>query len=71
MARLMPDTVKTLALELYDYTLTDEAAAAVAHMVGAIAAQSRRLEQLDLAGVQPPFGYPTLIAQANRLSGRR
>jgi len=71
MARLMPDTVKTLALELYDYTLSDEGAAAVAHMVGAIAAQSRRLEQLNLAGLQPHFGYPTLIAQANRLSGRR
>jgi len=70
MARLSPDTVKLLAHELYDYRLADEAAASVAHMVGAIAAHSRRLEDLGLAGLQPPFGYPTLIAEANHLRRR-
>jgi hypothetical protein len=71
MARLTPETVKTLARELYDYPLADDAAASVAHMVGAIAAHSRRLESLGLAGLQPPFGYPTLIAEADRVSRRR
>ena len=70
MARLTPGTVKTLAHELYDYRLTDDAAASVAHMVGAIAAHSRRLENLGLAGLQPPFGYPSLIAEANRCRRR-
>jgi hypothetical protein len=55
-----------LAQQLYDYNLSDEAAEAVAHMVGAMAAHSRRLEALNLTGLQPPFGYPTLIAEAER-----
>jgi hypothetical protein len=28
---------------------------------------SRRLHGIGLAGVQPPFGYPTLCAEAARL----
>jgi hypothetical protein len=46
--------------------LSDDAAEAVAHMVGAMATYSRRLEALNLTGLQPPFGYPTLIAEAER-----
>ncbi|MGH7915896.1 MAG: hypothetical protein ACREQE_00390 [Candidatus Binataceae bacterium] len=70
MAKLSADTVKKMALELYDYQLTDDAAAAVAHMVGAMATYSQRLESLDLAGIQPPLGYPTLQAEADRLRRR-
>lgn len=66
MARLTPDTVKTLAQELYDYHLADDAAASVARMIGAITTYSRRLENLSLSGLQPPFGYPTLVEEANR-----
>jgi hypothetical protein len=66
MARLTGPAVKMLAQQLYDYDLSDEAAEAVAHMVGAMAAYSRRLEALNLTGLQPPFGYPTLIAEAER-----
>jgi hypothetical protein len=32
--------------------------------------RSRRLGNLDLSGVQPPFGYPTLLAEAERLRKR-
>ncbi len=42
MARLTPDTVKALARELYEYEFSDEAAAAVAHMIGAMASYTRR-----------------------------
>jgi hypothetical protein len=66
MERLTADTVKALARQLYDYRLDDEAAASIAHMVGAMAAYSHRLEALGLQGLQPPFGYPTLIAEAER-----
>jgi len=66
MARLTGSAVKMLAHELYDYTLSDDAAEAVAHMIGAMATYSRRLEALDLSGRQPPFGYPTLIAEAEQ-----
>ena len=67
MARLTGEAVKTLARQLYDYDLSDDAAEAVAHMVGAMATYSRRLAALNLTGVQPPFGYPTLLAQAEAL----
>jgi hypothetical protein len=66
MGRLTGAALKLLAQQLYDYNLSDEAADAVAHMVGAMATYSRRLEALELTGVQPPFGYPTLIAEAER-----
>lgn len=70
MERLTPDTVRMLARQLYDYTLDDEAAASIAHMVGAMAAYSRRLESLGMSGLQPPFGYATLLAEAERARNR-
>jgi hypothetical protein len=70
MARLTGEAVKMLAMQLYDYSIADDAAEAVAHMVGAMATNSRRLETLNLAGLQPPFGYPTLLAQAEGLARR-
>jgi hypothetical protein len=66
MARLTAPAVKMLAQQLYDYDLSDDAAEAVAHMVGAMATYSQRLTALNLTGLQPPFGYPTLIAEAER-----
>ena len=66
MARLTGPAVKMIAEQLYDYNLSDDAAEAVAHMIGAMATYSRRLEALNLGGLQPPFGYPTLIAEAER-----
>jgi hypothetical protein len=68
MAHLTAATVRSLALELFDYTFADDdAAAAVAHIVGAMANYSRRLHALGLTGVQPPFAYPTMLAEADRL----
>jgi hypothetical protein len=64
MPRLTAQAVKMLAQQLYDYELADEAAETVAHMVGAMATYSRRLESANLTGLQPPFGYPVLIAGA-------
>ena len=66
MARLTGPAVKMLAQQLYDYELSDDSAEAVAHMIGAMATYSRRLQSLNLSGLQPPFGYPTLIAEAER-----
>ena len=70
MARVTPDAVQKLAEQLHEYKLTDEAASTVAHMVGAMAAYSRRLTELKLSGLQAPLGYPTLIAEAGRLRRR-
>jgi hypothetical protein len=66
MARLTGSAVRLLAQQLYDYNLSDDAAEAIAHMIGAMATYSRRLQALELAGLQPPFGYPTLLREAER-----
>ena len=70
MARVTPDTVQKLAQQLYEYELSNEAAPTIAHMIGAMAAYSRRLTELKLSGLQAPLGYPTLIAEAGRLRPR-
>lgn len=67
MARLTPEAVKMIAQQLYDYEMSDDSAATVAHMVGAMATYSKRLDTIKIAGLQPPFGYPTLIAEAERI----
>lgn len=67
MAKLTAETVKALAEQLYDYKLADDAAESIAHMVGAMATYSRRLESLNLTGIQPPLGYATLQAEADRI----
>jgi hypothetical protein len=70
MAKLTAQTAKAMARELYGYELTDESAEAVANAAGAMVTHSRRLGNLDLSGVQPPFGYPTLLAEAERIRKR-
>ena len=67
MAKFTAVTARLLARELYDYEFTEEAAASVAHIVGAMANYSRRLHGIGLMGLQPPFGYPTLRTEADRL----
>ena len=67
MALLNAPTVRALALELFDYQLSEDAAASVAHIVGAMASYSRRLHGIGLGGVQPPFGYPFILAEADRI----
>jgi len=44
MARLSAEAVKLIAKQLYDYELSDDAAGAVAHMVGAMTPYAERLE---------------------------
>ena len=70
MAQFTPETAKAIALELYDYTLSDEAARMVAGGAGAMMSNARVLAALDLTEVEPPFGYPMLLAEAARLKSR-
>jgi hypothetical protein len=67
MAKFSAATVQLLARELYDCEFSDESAAAVAHVIGAMASYSRRLHGIGLMGLQSPFGYPTLQAEADRI----
>jgi hypothetical protein len=67
MAKFNAETVKLLGSELFDYSFSDESAASVAHIIGAMASYSRRLHGIGLIGIQPPFGYPALRAEADRI----
>jgi len=40
-------------------------------MVGANGHYARRMESLSLGGIQPPFGYPTMMVEAERLRRQR
>jgi len=71
MARLSANAVKLFAAELFDYEIPAEAAETVARMVGANGHYARRMESLKLSGIQPPFGYPTMIVEAERLRRQR
>lgn len=64
MPRVNPESVKALAREVYDYELTDDAAASVARILGAMTVGLGRFEVPT--GLQPPFGYSTLIAEGER-----
>ena len=66
--RVKPESVKALAREVFEYELTDDAAASVARILGAMTNGLRQLEVA--AGSQPPFGYPTLEAEARCLRQR-
>ena len=70
MARISPATLQALARDLYGYELADDAAASAAHMVGAVARLADQLRTPALAGLQPPLGYATLLAEADRLRRR-
>ncbi|HTW87567.1 MAG TPA: hypothetical protein VMD75_06140 [Candidatus Binataceae bacterium] len=67
MAELTPETVMRVAREFYDYPMTAETAAVVAKVAQGMLTDALRLSALGLEGVEPPFSYATLMAEAERL----
>lgn len=66
--RINPASVKAMAREVFAYELADDAAVSVARILGAM---THGLDRLEVPrGSQPPFGYPTLAAEAQRLRQR-
>lgn len=70
MAELTPETMMRVAREFFDYPMSAETAAAVAKVADAMLADARRLSALGLEGVEPPFSYATLVAEAERMRRR-
>ncbi len=67
MGILRAETMKLIAREIYDYELPDDRANALAHGAGALLTGSHHLSTiLNLASIEPPFGYPILEAEAVR-----
>ncbi len=46
-------------------------ARAIAHGAGAMLTGSGHLKALGLTGIEPPFGFPVMSAEAARLTGRK
>jgi hypothetical protein len=63
-----PKSMQALAREVFDYDLAEDAAVSVARILGAM---TKGLQQFEVAvGIQPPFDYSTLQAEAKRLGQR-
>jgi hypothetical protein len=69
MAQLAAESVKRALRDLYGYEVSDENAHAIANMTGAmLTGASQVLGALELGGIEPPFGYPVLTAEAGRIA---
>jgi len=62
------ETVRQVLKDLYGYEISAADANAIAHTAGAMLTMAGHLNTLGLAGIEPPFSYPALIAQAERLA---
>jgi hypothetical protein len=69
MAQITAESVKRTLHDLYGYEIADENAHAIANMAGAmLTGASHILGALELGGIEPPFGYPVLTAEAGRIA---
>jgi hypothetical protein len=71
MPILTGETVKQVLRDLYGYEISDDDARAIANGAGAMLTMARQFSALGLDGIEPPFGYPNLLAEAARLSGEK
>jgi hypothetical protein len=68
MPILTGETVKQVLHDLYGYDISDDDARAMANAAGAMLTMARGFGALGLGGIEPPFGYPNLLAEAQRLA---
>jgi hypothetical protein len=71
MPMLTGETVRKALHDLYDYEISDADAAAIAHGVGALFTLAQDIKSVGLDDVAPPFGYPILAAEADRLAKQK
>ncbi|HYB91300.1 MAG TPA: hypothetical protein VEC38_09665 [Candidatus Binataceae bacterium] len=71
MPLLTPETVRQVLHDMWGYDVAGDDAERIANMAGALATGARHLSSLGLAGIEPPFGYPMLIADAARLAAEK
>ena len=67
MANVTGETVKQVLRDLYGYEVSDADAQAISHSAGAMLTLSAQLGDVGLKGIEPPFGFPTLLGEAERL----
>jgi hypothetical protein len=69
MTLITAETIKRTLHDLYGYEIAEQDAHAIANMAGAmLTGASHVLGALELGGIEPPFGYPVLTAEAGRIA---
>jgi len=68
MPMVTAETVKQVLRDLYGYEISDADAHSIARGAGAMLTLAGHLGSIGLAGIEPPFGYPVLLAEATRTS---
>jgi hypothetical protein len=71
MPLVTPETVKQVLKDVYDYEISDEAAGPVANTAGAMISLAHNLDSLGLDDIEPPFGFPNLMAGATRIAAKK
>jgi hypothetical protein len=60
------ETVKQVLRDLYGYEISDADAHSIANTAGAMITLAGHLASIGITGIEPPFGYPVLLAEATR-----
>jgi hypothetical protein len=68
MPILTGETVRQVLHDLYGYEISDDDARAIANGAGAMLTMGWQFSALGLGGIEPPFGYPNLLAEAARIA---
>ncbi len=68
MPLVTSETVKQVMRDLYGYEISDADADEIANSAGAMLTLAGHLPSIGLAGIEPPFSYPVLLAEATRLA---
>jgi hypothetical protein len=68
MPLVTAETVKQVLRDLYGYEISDRDAHSIAHSAGAMLTLAGHLGSIGLSGIEPPFGYSVLNAEAERLN---
>jgi hypothetical protein len=71
MPLVTAETVKQVMRDLYGYEISDADAHSVAHSAGAMLTLAGHLGSIGIAGIEPPFGYAVLVAEATRAAKSR
>ena len=71
MPMVTAETVKQVLRDLYGYEIADADAHSIAHGAGAMLTLATHLGSIGIAGIEPPFSYPVLVAEATRAAKSR
>jgi hypothetical protein len=60
------ETVKQVLRDLYGYEISDADAHSIAHSAGAMITLAGHFASIGITGIEPPFAYTVLLAEATR-----